>query len=65
MNRAPILRFRCRCCERLLQVPEELAGRAVRCPACLLVLHAPPPGLVEVTPVDEIPELEPLPEGNL
>jgi phage FluMu protein Com len=64
MDPTPFVRFRCRCCEKLLQVPEALGSRAVRCPSCFLVLQAPPRGLEELTPLDEIPVLEPLPERN-
>ncbi len=64
MDANPIVRFRCRCCGRLLQIIEDFGGRAVRCPACFLVLQAPPRGLEELMPIDEIPVLEPLPEEN-
>jgi len=64
MDPIPLVRFRCRCCARLLQVTEALGSRAVRCPSCFLILQAPPRGLEELAPLEEIPVLDPLPEGN-
>lgn len=63
MNSPDFVRFRC-ACGRLLQVREALAGGPVRCPACFWLQMAPPRGLAEATPIDEIPEIEPIPEGN-
>ncbi|MCE9584011.1 MAG: hypothetical protein K8T20_16120 [Planctomycetes bacterium] len=42
-------------CQRRLQVPAELAGRRVRCPACRAIVWTPATEVPFAQPVDEVP----------
>jgi hypothetical protein len=54
----PTLTFNCPGCARLLQVPADLAGKIVRCPACLRTVVAPPAAAEQAPPAPPPPPPE-------